>query len=166
MPKDQGPAPGRHARAERMTLNVTAYALLPCCRSHHFIFHPLWSGRLDLNQRPRASKARMLPLHHTPYIQKAHRRRVVWCDPSGDGLDTHHTNGSACHEKPGQTRHNQTAIGDAPTFRCCLIMASIRHAWFLSRINCQSCSVRHYSVPSHRGTPSSVVFLLSLKMEI
>jgi hypothetical protein len=134
MPKGQGPAPGRHARAERMTLNVTAYPLKPCCRSHHFIVRPTWSGRLDLRGRPRASKARMLPLHHTPSeMQKAHRRRVVCSDPSDDGPDTHHTNGSACREKPWQTRHNQTAIGGTPTFRCRLIMASIRHAWFLSR---------------------------------
>ena len=67
MPKDQGPARDRHARAERMTLNVTAYALLPCCRSHHFIARPTWSGRLDLRGRSRPSDGALFAeLHHTP----------------------------------------------------------------------------------------------------
>ena len=102
-----------------------------------------------------------------PVMQKAHRRRVVRSDPSDDGPDTHHTNGSACREKPGHTRHNQTAIGDAPTFRCFLIMAPICHDWFLS---CDSavnpCSVRHDSARSKRSARSLVVFSLGLKMEI
>jgi hypothetical protein len=64
-------------------------------------------------------------------------------------------------------RQNQTAIGDGPTFRCCFILASICHAWFLSCDGAANpCSVRHYSAPSKRDARSSVVFPLSLKMEV